>query len=114
MRENQRIIDVQQARLNRLAGRNVTKHSAENSEFKKEQVGIEIDKKEVPKQIEVEEIEVKTKISTFLRKHKVPIGILLIGCIIFPQIRYPVLFVVFFMIIVFLISCFEVISERFK
>ena len=116
MRENQRIIDAQQARLNRLAGKNVANRSDGNIEAKKQEVRVRIDEKEVAKQIEAEdeEVEVKTKISAFLRKYKVPIGILVIVCIIFPQIRYPVLFVVFFMIIVLVTSCIEVIFERFK
>ena len=61
-----------------------------------------------------EETEAKTKKSAFLKKYKVPIGILVIGCIIFPQIRYPVLFVICYMIIVLLVSCVEVIFERLK
>lgn len=116
MHENQRIIDAQQARLNRLAGRNVMNRSARNIEFKKQEVSVRTDEKKVSKQIETaeEENETKTKKSAFLKKYKVPIGILVIGCIIFPQIRYPVLFVICYMIIVLLVSCVEVIFERLK
>ena len=112
MRENQRIMDAQQARLNRLAGRNVTNRSAGNIESKKQEVSVRIDEKEVPKQVKVEKDE--TKKAVFLKKYKVHIVILIAIFIISPQFRYIVLLIIVFGIMGGLIAFIEQIIKKFK
>lgn len=114
MSENQRILKAQQARLNRLAGRNVTNRSAGNIESKKQEVSVRIDEKEVPKQIEVEAEKDETKKAVFLKKYKVHIVILIAIFIISPQFRYIALLIIVFGIMGGLIAYIEQIIKRFK
>ena len=112
MHENQRIIDAQQARLNRLSGKNTVNRSTGIIESKKQEVRLKKDEKEVPKQIEVEKEE--TKKAIFLKKYKFHIAILIVGFIISPQIRYMILISILFGIMGGLLFCIEKIIEKFK
>lgn len=99
IRENQRIAAAQQARGNRLAGKNKTKYNADNLEFKKQEIRVKTKKPKVSKPVE-EEKEIKdTELDAFWKKYKIHIIVLVTAFILFPSIRDIILLLIWILII---------------
>ena len=111
VRENQRIVAAQQARKNRLSGKNITKN---NLELIKQETRIKVKKPKVSKQIEEKKKIEDTKWEVFWKKYKLHIIMLMIGFVIFPQIRDMILFLLLFLIIRYYWSDIQEAIKRFK
>lgn len=120
MRENQRIIDAQQARLNRLSGNNgikrdVVKHNAmkcnmENTVPKKQEVRTYSDEEEAPRKKSLN----KAIIIDLLKENKLTV-IMIIVCLIFlPQFRYGLLLAIVVGLMSVGLGYIEQITKWFK
>lgn len=114
IREKQRIVAAQQARSNRLAGKNKVKYNADNLEFKKQETRVKV-KKSKPSQPVEEEKEIKeTKLDAFWKKYKIHIIVLVAAFILFPPIRDMILLLVWILIIKYYWSDIKEAFKRFK
>ena len=96
VRENQRIVAAQQARKNRLSGKNITKN---NLELIKQETRIKVKNPKVSKQIEEKKKRKDTKWDAFCKKYKLHIGVLIVAYVIFPPIRGIMLLLILIMVI---------------
>ena len=114
IRVNQRIAAAQQARRNRLAGKNKTKYNADNLEFKKQETRVKVNKSKLSKPVE-EEKEIKdTKLDAFWKRYKIHIIVSVIAFILFPPIRDMILLLIWILIIRYYWSDIKEAFKRFK
>ena len=114
MRENQRIVAAQQARSNRLAGKNIMKHSVGNAEFKKQETRVKVKKAKVSKPIEMEKEIKDTKLNAFWKKYKLHIIVLTLAFVFFPPIREVILLLIMIAVIRYYWSDIQEAIKKFK
>ena len=126
MRENQRIIDAQQARLNRLSGKNAGNRSIDNIKSGKQEVCVKVSEKNALKQmdaeIEKEETEEKKykkiikkiKQVEFTKKEKVYLAIIVVMFLLSQTFRYIVLISIVGALISVFWYCVTDVLNKFK